>query len=141
MRLALLCLFVIGCGGGGGAFHNLTIVNQTARKIDELYVHAPNTDKGASRGALATGASISVKVKEGGVEVLAISELIHVDQKVRDKPTASQVIEVTSPSSVVFYDLGKEPPGLDRPGIFGIAFRLLKAATPPAEGGDAPPQE
>ncbi|MBX3158105.1 MAG: hypothetical protein KF773_19205 [Deltaproteobacteria bacterium] len=133
MRLVLLCLVaVVGCGGGA-TFHNLTIVNQTARKIDEVYVHAPNADKGASRGALAQGASLSVKVKGGGVEVLGISELVYVDQKVRDRPSASQVVEVTSPTSVVFYDLGKEPPGLDRPGIFGVAFRLLKPAAPEGE--------
>jgi hypothetical protein len=132
MRLGLLCLvMLVACGGGGGALRTLSITNATARKIDEVYVHAPDTDKGASRGSLATGASMKVKVKDGGVEVLAISELMYVDQKQRDRPSASQVIEITADTSVVFYDDGKAPPGLDRPGIFGIAFRLMKAAPAP----------
>jgi hypothetical protein len=132
MRLALLCLTVlVACGGGSGALHSLSITNATARKIDELYVYTPNGDKGASRGALAPGETTKVKVKEGGVEVLAISELMYVDQKVRDRPSASQVIEVTQQSSVVFYDEGKAPPGLDRPGFFGITFRLVKPTAAP----------
>jgi hypothetical protein len=114
------------------------IVNHTDRQIDALYVYrAGAADHGKSRGTLAPGAATKVEVAPGAIEVLAVSAKLQIDEHTRDKPSASQSIELSGPVEVDLYDEGKEPAGLHRPGVFGIAFTLLKAKPPDPE----PPTE
>ncbi len=121
-------LLVAACGGS--AMQTIQIKNGTSRTIDELYVFPTGGSQGSSRGTLAPNASTEVKVKPGSVEVKAVSAKLQVDEHTRDKPTASQDIEIKGPVQVIFYDADHVPPGLDRPGVFGIAFQLPAAKTP-----------
>lgn len=102
----------------------LRIVNRTDRTIEAVYVYAPGAaDQGPSRATLAPDASHELQVKAGALEVRGVSAKIQVDARTRDQPSASQVIEVRGPSEVVFFDDGARPAGIDRPGVFGVAFR------------------
>jgi hypothetical protein len=103
---------------------SIQIVNHTARPIEELYVYPQGAkDRGASRGALQPNGETKLQVKQGFVEVYAVSAKYQLDEHTRDRPSASQDVEVrTTPVQIIFYDAGHMPPGLDRPGVFGVAF-------------------
>jgi hypothetical protein len=130
-RVFVVLVVLIGCGGPRQ--YTLQIVNKTPRTIEEVYVYVPNTAQGTSRGKLAPEATLQVTVKHGPIEVLAVSELIKVDERTRDKPSASQVLEIKQSSRVVFFDVGKQPPGVDQPGVFGVAFDPPKVPEPSPE--------
>lgn len=135
-RPLFFVLVLAGCGGA--AMQTIQIKNTTTRTIDELYVFpAGASNPGSSRGTLAPNASTQVQVKAGFVEVKAVSAKLQVDEHTRDKPTASQDIEIHGPVQVIFYDADHAPPGLDRPGVFGIAFQL-PVAKKPEPAPDAP---
>jgi hypothetical protein len=123
---------------GGAAMQTVKIVNTTNRTIDELYVYPVGAaNQGSSRGTLAPNASTEVQVRSGFVEVKAVSAKLQVDEHTRDRPTASQDLEIKGPVQVIFYDADHTPPGLDRPGVFGIAFVIPVAKKPepdPSEG-------
>jgi hypothetical protein len=80
-----------------------------------------------------------VKIKAGHVSVTAVSAKLKVDEHTRDQPSASQELELKSPTEVVFYDDGNAPPGIERPGVIGVAFQIPKGkAESPDEGAPAP---
>jgi hypothetical protein len=133
--------FVLLAACGAPQVQTVKIINTTPRAIDELYVY-PNgsADHGKSRGALAPNGSTQVQVKAGFVEVLAVSAKLQVDEHTRDRPSASQAVEVHGPVEIIFYDEEHRPPGLDRPGVFGAAFVIPKPKEPPPPGDpDAAP--
>ena len=133
---AILLVWTCALVGCGGPLQTVTLMNQTARALEQIYVYpAGAADHGPSRATLAPGASATIQVKAGHVEVLGVSAKMKVDDHTRDRPTASQVLELTAASQVVFYDEDAPPAGIQRPGVFGIAFRLLKP-TPAAEEGE-----
>lgn len=119
-----IAISTAACGGAGGVkYQMLHVVNTTDRAIDQLYVYPFGAaDHGASRGKLAPGASVDLSIPAGNVEILGVSALMQVGT-LRDRPSASKAIELTGPAAVVFYDADHKPVGLERPGIFGVAFR------------------
>lgn len=127
-----ILLFVLACAAcGAPALQTVRIENHTTRPIEELYVYrAGAASPGKSRGTLAPGASTQVAVQPGNVEVLAKSAKIQVDETTRDRPEASQELEIHGPTEVMLYDAGSPPPGLDRPGVFGIEFVIRKPPPP-----------
>lgn len=145
MRFLWLAIAITSAAcGGGPKYQTLHIVNQTDRPIDQLYVYPMGAaDHGASRGALAPGKATDLRVPAGNVEVLGVSGLIQVGDHLRDRPSASKAIELTAPAEIVFYDNDKPPAGLDRPGVYGVAFRPPRAPAGDdgADDGDAPLDE
>jgi len=131
--LLALALALAACGGAH--YQTMHIVNHTDRAIAAIYVYPTGTaDHGTSRGELAPSASTQLQVKQGRMSVLALSAKLKLDEHTRDQPSASQDLEITGPVEIVFYDAGADkPPGLDRPGVFGIAFQLPKPAPPPPD--------
>src|SRR3954466_9233158 len=109
MLRLLLILGIAACGGA--QTQTLTLVNRTPRGIAEVYVFpAGAAAHGASRGKLAPGATMTVQMKAGNVEVEAISNLIIVDDHHRDKMTASSTLQLNRPLQVVFHDENQAPP-------------------------------
>ena len=133
VKLALVFLVLAACGGA--PLQTVQIMNRSPRPITELYVYpAGAANHGTSRGTVAPNGSTEVKVKQGNVEVLAVSSKLQVDEHTRDQPSASGTLELKGPAQVIFYDEDAKPPGLDRPGVFGFAFVIPKAKTaPPAD--------
>jgi len=133
--LAGLVLTLGACGGP--ALQTVRLVNRTSRPIDQIYLYPPGaTAHGTSRGSLAPNASTQLRIKPGGVEVMGVSAKLKVDEKTRDQPSASLAVEVRGPTEVIFYDEGARPPGLDRPGVFGIGFVIPKGRAAPDEAED-----
>lgn len=143
MRLLVLVLVLVGLGAcGGAALQNVHIVNKTTRAIEKLTVCDSSC---AEHGSLAPNGSTQLQAHAGHVEFRALSAKLKVDEHTRDQPSASQVIELTGPIEVVFYDEGQKPAEVDQPGVFGIAFVLPKgkdsATMPPSEVPDQPAPE
>jgi hypothetical protein len=114
----------------------IKIVNKTDRQIEAVYVYPSGaTDHGASRGALAPQQATQVTIKGGAVEVQAISAKIKFDEHHRDKPYATQSIELTHPVELDFYDSNAKPEGLDRPNVIGVTF-VINTPPPPQEPQD-----
>jgi len=115
----------------------LHVTNRTNRTIEQLYVYPTGSaERGASRATLAPNASTDVQVRQGNVEVYAVSAKLQVDEHTRDRPSASQDLEIKAPAEVIFYDVDQKPAGLERPNVFGVAFTLPKPKPPepaPAE--------
>ena len=130
MRYLGLFVLLAACAA---PMQTLQITNRTSRPIDSVYVYPQGSaDHGASRGALAPNASLSVQVKQGNVEVMAMSAKLKVDEHTRDQPSASQDLEIKEPAQVIFYDADQAPPPETRKkGVFGVAFTVPKAAPPP----------
>jgi len=135
---ALAFLVLAACGGA--PLQTIQIVNRSSRPIQELYVYpVGSANHGTSRGSVAPNGQTEVKVKQGNIEVMALSAKLQVDEHTRDQPSASGDVELRGPSQVIFYDEGAAPPGLDRPGVFGFAFVIPKAQQPADQGSAAPP--
>jgi len=126
-----LVLVLAGLAACGAPLQTVQIVNRTNRAIEEVYVYPSGAaDHGRSRGQLQPNGATQVQVKPGFVEVLAVSAKLQVDEHTRDRPSASQGVEVHGPVQVVFYDEASKPAGLDRPGVFGVAFVIPKPKPP-----------
>lgn len=121
MRSIIVALCLAGCAP---QLQTLEIVNQTPRQIEAVYVYTPGGERGASRGKLAPNEHTSVQVKPGAVEVDGVSEKYQLNEHTRDKPEASETLEIHSPSKVIFYDQGAAPPEVKQPGVFGAEFTL-----------------
>jgi hypothetical protein len=111
----------------------LELINRTPRAIEAVYIHAPGADRGASRAQLAPNAHASIQVPTGHVEVEAVSAKYQLDEHTRDRPTASEQLEVRGPSQVIFFDRDDRPADADRPDAFGVEF------TPPKPHGTDEP--
>jgi hypothetical protein len=128
---AFLFLALAACGGA--PMQTVQIKNASPRPITELYVYpAGSANHGSSRGTVAPNASTEIKVKQGAVEVLAVSSKMQVDEHTRDQPSASGTLELKGPAQVIFYDEGATPPaGLNTPGVFGFEFVIPKPKPAP----------
>jgi hypothetical protein len=100
----------------------LQLVNQTPRAIEAVYVYAPGGTRGTSRAQLAPNAQTSIQVRGGRVEVYAVSAKYQLDEHTRDRPEASQELELHGPAKVIFYDQDDRPAEVNRPDVFGIEF-------------------
>ncbi len=130
VKAALLLIFLVACGGA--PLHAVQLTNRTPRQIEQVFVYPQGaSNHGASVGSLAPNATTTVKVKQGNVEVLAVSAKVQIDEHTRDQPSASQAFELKGPMSIIFYDDGSKPADVDRPGTLGIAFQLAKSNAPP----------
>ncbi|HEY3805489.1 MAG TPA: hypothetical protein VGL61_22930 [Kofleriaceae bacterium] len=105
----------------------LQLVNQTPRTIEAVYVYPPNGSRGASRAQLAPNAQTSIQVRGGRVEVYAVSAKYQLDEHTRDRPEASQELELHGPAKVIFYDQDDRPAEVNRPDVFGIEFSPPKS--------------
>jgi hypothetical protein len=132
-RVKAALMFVLGLAACGGApMQTVQIKNASPRPITELYVYpAGSTNHGASRGTVAPNGTTEVKVKQGNVEVLAVSSKMQVDEHTRDQPSASGTLELKGPAQVIFYDEGAAPPGVNNPGVFGFEFVIPKPKPAP----------
>lgn len=110
----------------------IQLVNHTPRAIEEVYVYPTGAaNHGKSRATIAPNGSTSLQVPQGNVEVLAVSAKFQLDEHTRDRPSASQALELKGPVSVVFYDPGEKPTELGQRGVFGIEFQMPKTNRPP----------
>lgn len=123
--LRLLALSVlVACSSA--AYQPVKLVNRTPRAIESIYVYpVGSANQGASRGALAPGASLDVKVKEGNVEVRAVAAEEQLDGGVRERKEATQVLELKAPTELVFHDSTQAI--AERPGTIGVVFRVMPA--------------
>ena len=130
---ALALILLAACGGA--QLQTVTVVNRSSRPIQELYVYPVGAaNHGTSRGSVAPNGQTEIKVKPGNIEVMALSAKLQVDEHTRDQPSASGDLEVSTqrPAQVIFYDDGSTPPPeASRPGVFGFAFVIPKAAPKP----------
>jgi len=136
LRLLVIVFALVGCGGA--ATHQVTLVNRTPRTIAEVYLFpAGAANHGASRGSLAPNASMTVKVKGGNVEVLAISEKVRVNQTESETKQAGSTIQLVRPVSLIFHDSDQAAPPFENKDQIGVAFRISKepeaAPEPPPE--------
>src|SRR5262245_12484945 len=137
MKVLLLALVALAACGGA-PMHTIQIVNRTNRPIEELYVYTTGGQRGTSRGTVAPNASTSISVKEGHVSVTAVSAKLQVDEHTRDKPTATQELELTSATELIFHDEGESVPGLNRQGTIGVSFIVPHPSPPPNQPDQAP---
>lgn len=140
LLLVIVISALAACGGPG--MQTLQLVNNTPRTIAEVYVYPANaTDHGASRGKLAPGATLSVQIKAGNVEVLATSETIQVDERTRDTMQAGATLQLNRSLQVIFHDSDQPPPDLRNKDAIGAAFRLIKPKTAEPEPEVTPAPE
>jgi hypothetical protein len=136
----LLSLALAGCGGA--AMHDVSLINKSPRPITEIYVYPTGSSAhGASRGTLAPEASMTLKIKQGNVDVMVVSQRVKIDDRQSEVRTASQTLELKSPVSLVFHDSNQSVPGLDRPGTISVEFQVTpepEAPAAPAEPAPAP---
>ncbi len=136
---ALVLLALAACGGAH--VQNVQLVNRAPRAIEELYIYPQGApDHGKSRGSLAPNASTTVQVKQGNIEVMAVSAKFQLDAHTRDRPSANLDVELKAPAQIVFYDDGSKPSELGRPGVFGVVFQMPKSNAPPAEAAPLEPK-
>jgi hypothetical protein len=120
MRFLALALLV-ACSST--SYQTVTMTNRSPRAIESIYVYrAGAANHGASRGSLAPGATLGVRVQEGNIEVLAIGATEQLESGLREKKQASQVLELRAPTELIFHDATQ--PIVDRPGTIGVAFRV-----------------
>lgn len=137
MKWLILCV-VAACGA---PMQTVQLVNRTPRPIEEIYIYPQGAaDHGKSRGALAPNASTSVQVKQGNIEVLAVSAKFQLDEHTRDRPSANVDVELKAPAQVVFFDDGHAPAEIGRPGVFGVTFQMPRSNAPPPAKTEAPPE-
>jgi hypothetical protein len=132
-----IILVVCALAACGGSYQQVQLVNKTSRPIAEVFIFPTGSaNHGASRGTLAPDATMSVKVKSGNVDVLAVSTKVRVNETQSETRTATQTLELKKPVSLVFHDSNETPPGLDQPGTIGVVFQITpepEAPAPPAE--------
>jgi hypothetical protein len=126
----LRCVFlvvVVACSST--PLYTVTLVNRTDRPIEEVYVYpAGSQNHGKSRATLAPDASVAVKIARGHVDVLAVSAKVQLDDKTRERRTASQTLELRGPVELVFHDSDKVPAGLGRKDTFGVPFHVERSS-------------
>lgn len=150
MRDRMARVFVVGlavlafaCGGTTGVYKQdyagsitLTLVNASPRPIESVFVHPiAKTDRGSSWIAqpIAPGASTTLKIREGGFELVAVSHERNIDAHNRETPEAMTMLEIRSDrgdQTLVFHDEGQTVAGLDKPSTVGVTFMVTQAPTP-----------
>ena len=141
MKLAWIVL-VVAAACGGGKQYTVSFVNQTPRGIAQVFVFPPgSTNHGTSRGKIAPQGTLSVNVKGGGLEVLAISDRVELDDHKHETKQASSTIEVHGPVQVLFHDSDQPGPAQSQKSVFDVTFEVTKPpVTPePDSAPDAPP--
>jgi hypothetical protein len=140
-RLIFLVGLVVFAACGGGAMHNVMLVNKTPRTIESIFIFSPGKDHGASKAKLAPNASTTLQLPAGNHEIYAVSEKIVHDDNTRETPEASLTIELRNPLELVFYDSNAVPGGLDKPNTRGITFMIRPPPKKeePSEGDPAAP--
>ena len=129
MRFAAVILLA-ACGSA--PMHTISFVNHSPRAIEKLYVYPLGAaDHGASRARLEPEGRTQIAVRQGNIEILAVSAKVALDERTRDQPSATQAFELTRPIEIVFYDVNAKPAGLERPGVIGVGFTLLAPPKPP----------
>jgi site-specific DNA recombinase len=78
------------------------------------------------RGSLNVGALVSADGHSGSAKY-------QLDEHTRDRPEASQQLEIHGPAKVIFYDADSRPAEVARPDVFGVEFAL-----PKPHGNDEP---
>ncbi len=132
----LVLTISVGLAGCGASYQQVQLVNKTTRPITEVYIFPTGAAQhGSSRGALAPEATLTIKVKSGNVDVLAISAKVRVDATQTETRTATQTLELKKPVSLVFHDSTQTPPGLDRPGTIGVVFQVTPEPEAPSSPG------
>lgn len=142
-----LCL--AACGGKTGNYKidyagpiAIELVNQTPRPIEEILIYPRGaTNRGTSWGALTPGAAMTIKIKEGSFELVALSAKRNLNAHTRERPEATSLLELrqdlpSTPRKIIFHDEGAEPPGVDKPGILGVTFQIGKPM-PEQQAGSA----
>lgn len=135
----VLVLVVFALAACGGSYQQVQLVNKTSRPIAEVFIFPTGSaNHGASRGMLAPDATLSVKVKSGNVDVLAVSAKVRVNAQQSETRTATQTLELKKPVSLVFHDSDQTPSGLDQPGTIGVVFQVLPDPESPAPPPETP---
>lgn len=117
---------------GGGATHQVTLVNQTPRTIAEVYLFpAGAANHGASRGSLAPNATLVLKIKGGNIEILAVAEKEKVNQTESETKQASSTIQLVKPVQLIFHDSDQPAPAFANKDQIGVTFRVSKPAPAP----------
>ena len=142
-----LCL--AACGGKTGNYKidyagpiGIELVNQTSRPIEEILIYPRGaTNRGTSWGALTPGAAMTIKIKEGSFELVALSAKRNLNAHTRERPEATSLLELrqdlpSTPRKIIFHDEGSEPPGVNKPGILGVVFQIGKPEPEKAAGSD-----
>ena len=130
MRTASILFALAACGGP--STHQVTLVNQTPRTIAEVFVFSPgSSNHGSSRGSLASGASLVIKVRGGNVEFVAVSEKVKVNQTESETKQASSTIQLVKPVQLIFHDSDQPAPAFENKTQIGVTFRVSKEPPPP----------
>jgi hypothetical protein len=140
MRAIAILAIAASAACGGGAMHNVQLVNKSPRTIAEVYVFAPGSpNHGASRGSLAAGATMNLQLKQGNHEIMAVSEKVYLNDKVRDVYQASSTIQLVRPIQLIVHDDGGPAPDIKDKDKIGVTFRPRSLpAPPPSEPGPVP---
>ncbi len=121
MRFLALALLV-ACSPA--SYQTVKMTNRSPRAIEAIYVYPVGaTNQGSSRGTLAPGAALDVKVKEGNVEVRAVSAEETLESGQRENKQATQTLELRAPTELIFHDSTQAI--TQRPGTVGVAFRVM----------------
>lgn len=124
MRCLILCLLV-ACSSA--ASHSVKLTNRTPRAIEAIYVYpAGSSNHGSSKGALAPGAAMSVSIKEGNVDVLAVAAEEQLANGQRERKQATQTLELRGPLELIFHD--STTTIVEQAGTIGVVFRVVPVA-------------
>jgi hypothetical protein len=130
LRIALVLIAIAACGGP--AMQNVQLVNKTPRTIAEVYLFpAGSQNQGASRGTLAPGATMNIKMKAGNVEIRAVQEKIQVSEKERDVREASSTFQLVRAMQLILHESDQPPPDLKNKDVIGVTFRIPAAKKQP----------
>jgi len=135
--LGLAVAALAGCGGTTGVYKQdlagsitLTLVNASPRVIESVFIHPIGRDRGTSwTSPIAPGASTTVKIRDGGFELIAISAKRDIDEHNREVPQAMTMLELRKDRGdqrLVFHDDDQTIPGLDAAGTIGVTFMVSK---------------
>ena len=119
---SLILVLLVACSSTKA--HTIKMTNRTPRMIEQIFVYPVGAkNPGASRGKLAPNATTAIDVKEGNVEVRAVAAEEQLENNQRERKEATQILELRSPTELVFHDSTQSAP----PGSIGVVFRVMPA--------------
>ena len=119
---SLVLVLLVACSSTKA--HTIKMTNRTPRMIEQIFVYPVGAKSpGASRGKLAPNATTAIDVKEGNVEVRAVAAEEQLENNQRERKEATQILELRSPTELVFHDSTQSAP----PGSIGVVFRVMPA--------------